>query len=218
MNEKIDYKFDDGTNVYFTSDTHFHHDMIRQFCNRPFDSMEEMDNAMIERWNNTVPKDGIVFHLGDFAWGGYNVWKNAREQLNGEIILIKGNHDFKNMTATAKELFKDVCPQMRIEIEGRKAWLNHFPLLCYSGTYRDLNGLEYNLFGHVHLSNHLERNRGLDYQRCVDTLFSTQYDVGVDFNNFAPISWHDVNERIQKQINEVKTIKMWIKDESTDNT
>ena len=53
-----------------------------------------MNQMLIENWNKKVPKDGIVFHLGDFAWGGYEAWKNIREQLNGEIILIKGNHKY----------------------------------------------------------------------------------------------------------------------------
>ena len=89
--------------------------------------------------------------------------------------------------------------------------LKHFPLLCYGGTYRDLNGLEFNLFGHVHLSNVKERNTGKDCQRCFDNLFPTQYDVGVDFNNFTPISWHEVNEKILKQIENNTNLKMWVK-------
>ena len=49
-----------------------------------------MDEALINNWNAKVPKDGIVYHLGDFAWGSINYWKKIREQLNGEIILIYG--------------------------------------------------------------------------------------------------------------------------------
>lgn len=210
---KCDFKFEKGDKIFFVSDNHYGHSNIIGFCKRPFENVEEMDKKLIENWNNKVPKDGIVFHLGDFAWGGYNVWKNFREQLNGDIILIKGNHDIKNLTPQAVGLFKDVTQQMRIEIEGRKIWLNHFPLLCYSGTYRDLQGLEYNLFGHTHLSNHLSRNNGKDCERCFNNLFPTQYDVGVDFNDFSPISWYEVNEKIQKQIENNTNLKMWIKNE-----
>lgn len=189
---------------------HYGHSNIIGFCKRPFENVEEMGKKLIENWNNKVPKDGIVFHLGDFSWGGYNAWKDFREQLNGDIILIKGNHDIKNLTPQAVGLFKHVTQQMRIEIEGRKIWLNHFPFLCYSGTYRDFNGLEYNLFGHIHLSNIKERNTGRDCERCYQTLFPTQYDVGVDFNNFTPISWYEVNDKIQKQIKENSNLKMWV--------
>lgn len=51
-----------------------------------------MNRALITNWNNKVPPDGLVFHLGDFAWGGYPKWREIREQLNGDIILIEGNH------------------------------------------------------------------------------------------------------------------------------
>jgi calcineurin-like phosphoesterase family protein len=213
QNEKVDYIFENGENIFFTSDSHANHENIIKFCKRPFENSKQMDEELIKKWNEKVPKDGIVFHLGDFAWGGYNVWKNFREQLNGKIYLIKGNHCLKNLTTTAKELFEIVTFQMRIEIEGRKIWLNHFPLLCYSGTYRDLQGLEYNLFGHVHLSNIMSRNNGKDTERCLEMLFPTQYDVGVDFNDFSPISWYEVNEKIQKQIENNTNLKMWIKNE-----
>lgn len=92
--EKINFKYKDGSNVYLTSDTHFNHENIIRFCKRPFKDAEEMNQILIENWNKKVPKDGLVFHLGDFAWGGYEAWKNVREQLNGEIILIKGNHKY----------------------------------------------------------------------------------------------------------------------------
>ena len=210
MQEKIDFKYYDGSNIYFVSDLHFGHKNILEFCKRPFENVEDMNQKMIDNWNNKVPKNGLVYCLGDFCWGGYQLWKQIREQLNGDIILIKGNHDIKNLTPQAVGLFKHVAQQMRIEIEGRKIWLNHFPLLCYSGVYRDFNGLEYDLFGHVHLSNHKERNTGRDCDRCFQMLFPTQYDVGVDFNEFAPISWKEVDERIKEQIKNNQNQKMWL--------
>lgn len=156
-----------------------------------------MNYKLIENWNKKVPVDGLVFHLGDFAWGGYPFWKKIREQLNGRIILIKGNHDEKNMTPTAEqELFDYVTFQMKVEIEGRKVYLNHVPFLCYGGTYRDPKGLVYQLFGHVHSG---PGAKGLDIDR-LKMLFQTQYDVGVDNNNYEPVSWTEVNDAIGKQL------------------
>ena len=156
-----------------------------------------MNYKLIENWNKKVPADGIVFHLGDFAWGNYEYWKKIRNQLNGKIILIKGNHDEKNMTPTAEqELFEFVSYQMKIEIEGRKIYLNHVPFLCYGGTYRDPKGLVYQAFGHVHSG---PNAKGLDVER-LGILFPTQYDVGVDNNNYEPISWNEFNEKICKQL------------------
>ena len=194
---KVDFKFSNGEKIYFVSDTHFGHQAIIKFCDRPFKDVEEMNYKLIENWNKKVPHDGIVFHLGDFAWGGHPFWKSIREQLNGKIILIKGNHDEKNLTQTAaQELFEHVAYQMKIEVEGRKMYLNHFPFLCYAGVYRDPKGLVYSIYGHVHSG---PDKRGEDIPRLIHT-FPTQYDVGVDNNNYEPISWYELNEKIQKQL------------------
>jgi len=194
---KVDFKFSNGEKIYFVSDTHYGHSAIIKFCDRPFKDVEEMNYKLIENWNKKVPQDGIVFHLGDFAWGGYPFWKSIREQLNGKIILIKGNHDEKNLTQTAaQELFEHVAYQMKIEVEGRKMYLNHFPFLCYAGVYRDPKGLVYSLYGHVHSG---PNKQGQDIPRLVNC-FPTQYDVGVDNNNYEPISWYELNEKIQKQL------------------
>ena len=195
--DNVDFKFNDGSKLFFTSDTHFGHANILEFCNRPFSNVEEMNHKLIENWNKKVPEDGIVFHLGDFAWGGFPFWKAIREQLNGKIFLIKGNHDEKNITPTAsQELFEHVTFQMKIRIEGRAVYLNHVPFLCYGGTYRDPNGLVYQAFGHVHSG---PGAKGLDVDR-LSVLFPTQYDVGVDNNNYEPISWNEFNEKISTQL------------------
>ena len=170
-----------------------------------------MNEKMIENWNKVVPDDGLVFHLGDFAWGGYQEYKKIRERLNGKIILIKGNHDFRNgcqSEAQYNELFEFSTQQLLIEIEGRKVYLNHVPFLCYGGTYRDSKGLVYQCHGHVHLSK--KNPKGLDIQRVLKYEFPTQYDVGVDFNNYTPISWLDINFKIQTQIKENKNMKIWM--------
>ena len=70
-----------GLKYFFTSDTHFGHSNIIKFCNRPFKNAEEMDRVLIENWNNKVPEDGLVFHLGDFGWGGYQEYKKIRESI-----------------------------------------------------------------------------------------------------------------------------------------
>jgi calcineurin-like phosphoesterase family protein len=197
MSSKVDFKYTDGSKIFFTSDTHFGHDNIIKFCDRPFKNIEEMDYKLIENWNKKVPQDGLVFHLGDFAWGGYEFWKKIRDQLNGEIILIKGNHDQKNMSTTAEqELFSHVNWQMYIQIENRKLWLNHYPFLCYAGVYREPQKLIYQLYGHVHSG---PNKKGQDIPRLVHT-YPMQYDVGVDNNNYEPISWEELNANIQKQL------------------
>lgn len=88
------YRFPSGGKIFFTSDTHFCHKNIISYAGRPFFSTEEMDKALIENWNSVVPEDGIVFHLGDFCFGGNTQWKTIRKKLNGKIYLILGNHEY----------------------------------------------------------------------------------------------------------------------------
>ena len=218
MAARTDYRFPNGDNIWFTSDTHFSHENIIKFCRRPFSNVEEMDNTIIENWNKTIPQDGLVFHLGDFAWGGAPIWRNIREKLNGKIILITGNHDWKNgpqsMDAMLK-LFERVAQQMYIRIGDRCMILNHCPLLCYGGTYRKPDQLVYNLHGHVHLTP--SKNTGKDFERMAKFSWPTQYDVGVDFNNFTPISWNEVNAKIEQQVLHETNSSLWI-DDSENNS
>jgi len=81
--------------IFVISDTHFHHENIIRYSNRPFGSVEEMDKEMIKRWNKKVGKEDIVIHLGDFALGSEKEIKDLKDNLNGIIFLLKGNHDHK---------------------------------------------------------------------------------------------------------------------------
>lgn len=192
MNEKkIKYSPD---HTFFTSDTHFGHANIIRFCNRPFQNVEEMNEVLIENWNKVVSKDDTVFHLGDFAFGGSSVWNSIIPRLNGHINLIIGNHDRKNLRQGYMSYFDMVVPQLQIEIEDNSIYLNHYPFLCYGGSYRGV----WQLFGHVHSRPQAD---GLDISR-LRVLLPTQYDVGVDNNNFTPISYREVKEKIESQKNE----------------
>lgn len=183
-------------NVFFVSDTHFNHSNIIKYCNRPFKNTEEMNEVLIKNWNEKVPKNGLVYHLGDFAWGSISRWEQIREQLNGEIILIFGNHDehFINNKRIYK-LFKEVTPQKKIWLGKTCIYMNHYPFLCFGGAYKGLDAI-WQLFGHVHSCPGL--NMGLDQQRLIHC-FPTQYDVGVDNNNFTPLSFKEVSDIINNR-------------------
>ena len=200
-------KIKETSNLFLTSDSHFNHANIIKFCNRPFDSVEEMNEILISNWNNTVPKDGIVFHLGDFAFGGSEVWHKILSRLNGQIHLILGNHDLKNFRQGYADSFASVQEQLTIDIGKKKVILTHFPLLCYHGA----QGTEmnvWNLIGHVHTLK--SNNSGKDFER-LQYLFPTQYDVGVDFNNYTPISFQEVKEKIDFQVKNNVNMLYWVK-------
>lgn len=199
-----DLKFDDGSHVFFTSDTHFGHERILQFSQRPFSSIEEMNEKIIEAWNNKVKEDDVVFHLGDFCWGGGEMWNDILNRLNGHIHLIVGNHDVKNMRKGFTKHFESISFQRQIVVEGRPIYLNHYPLLTWGGLYRTEDTQVWQLFGHVHSKNRYYAEK--DTER-VKYLLPTQMDVGVDSTkDYAPYSWKEVKEQIEKQIKESKMI------------
>ena len=90
--------------VYFTGDLHFGHENVLAFDHRPFETVEEMDAELIRRWNHKVGKGDLVYVLGDFIWKTRNEdAPSLIKSLNGQIILIKGNHDRFLHNAKAKE-------------------------------------------------------------------------------------------------------------------
>ena len=196
----MNYKFD-GDKVFFTSDTHFYHSNIINFCGRPFKNVEVMNETLIANWNSVVGPDDIVFHLGDFCLGGSAEWTNILNRLNGKIYLIVGNHDIKNLRQGYYSRFEHIAMQMHIEVGKQKIYLNHCPFLCYGGAYRDT----WQLFGHVHTS---KQNTGIDAPR-LHMLFPTQYDVGVDNNNFTPVSFEQVKRIIERQVEQYEKIRKW---------
>ena len=181
------------TKVFFTSDTHFGHSNIIKYCQRPFNSAEHMDEVLINNWNEVVSPKDIVFHLGDFCFGSDKEWIKILQRLNGTKYLILGNHDLKKIANSnqIKDYFADINMQMRVVVDKQKMLLNHYPFLCFEGGYQNV----WQLFGHVHSSKH---STGLDKERLVH-LFPTQYDVGVDNNNYRPVSFSQVSQIITEQ-------------------
>lgn len=192
-----------GDGLFFTSDTHFNHSKILEFCKRPFIDIEEHDKILIDNWNSVVGPDDTVFHLGDFCFGSTQKIIEIRKQLNGHIFLIKGNHDDKNLQTSAYSYFEEVLYQARILVDGRTVYLNHFPFLCFAhgniDTYK--NSYSIQLFGHIHSG---PNSSSSDVLRS-SILYPTQYDVGVDNNNYKPISWKEVKEKIEFNIQNYKS-------------
>lgn len=133
--------------TYFTSDSHFRHKNILGFENRPFETLEEMNEGLIAAWNNVVKKGDIVYHLGDFCFGSYAKWVEIIEQLNGEIILVKGNHDSSD---TIKKLHKNGYLKeihmvgYYMKTNGYVLNLTHYPLEIGNRVKN------FNISGHIH--------------------------------------------------------------------
>lgn len=118
---------------------------------RLFATAEEMDEWMIEQWNNTVrPKKDEVVILGDFCLGKGERANELLQRLNGKKYLITGNHD-KTFLKDKKfdvSLLEWVKPYCELHDNNRKVVLCHYPVICYNGQYH--GDSSYMLYGHVH--------------------------------------------------------------------
>lgn len=174
-------------NTFFTSDLHFHHKNIIQFCNRPFGSVEHMNETLIQNWNTVVGEKDHIWMLGDFSFGSVSETENILKRLKGHKHLIVGNHDRKGK---AEKLFNhdwykyfvDRYDYLSIKLNDYKLVLCHFP---FSSWERN----------HIHLHGHLHSTPD-NY-----TPFYMRYDVGVDLNKYAPISLEDA---VEKSLNVLK--------------
>ena len=127
---------------YFIADTHFGEERIRKYENRPFKNAEEMDSELVRRWNEKVSEDDLIYVLGDFGADGYEAEILAK--LNGEKILLKGNHDVKKNGEYRGFGFDEVYDLPVI--------LGGFWILSHDALYVNENMPYANLFGHVHNS------------------------------------------------------------------
>lgn len=167
--------------IYFSADTHFGHGRIIQYCNRPFKDSDEMDAAIINRFNEVLRPGDILYHLGDVAWSTYQS-KNFIEQLNTkEVQLILGNHDKHKESEYVAAGFKWVGRYKGITIDKIPVALFHYPMRSWN--HKGHGGLA--LYGHCHGT--LEP--GLD----------RSMDVGVDTHNFYPYSWEEIRDTLNKR-------------------
>ncbi|HTF69015.1 MAG TPA: metallophosphoesterase family protein [Edaphobacter sp.] len=159
---------------FFTSDTHFGHENIIKFCNRPFANVAEMNEAMIERWNAVVGEKDVVYHLGDFACRiKPDEVAEIASRLNGYIYFLTGNHDDETHRAFNRghlPNFSLLPLYYEAEIEGQKIVMCHYGMRTW---HHDLRGT-WHLYGHSHA--------GLPP-------LGKSCDVGVDAWDFTPIEF-----------------------------
>jgi calcineurin-like phosphoesterase family protein len=173
---------------WFTSDTHFNHVNIIPYCKRPYASIHEMNNALIDNWNACVKEEDTVFHLGDFGMGSFKDFPDIRSRLKGSIVLILGNHDLRHSAQKWKTIvgINEVWDFLYYE----DVYLCHYP---YEGDTQDQERFKdrrlqdcghWLLHGHVHDMWHVK---------------GRQINVGVDVNNYRPISFEEIR-KLQNEI------------------
>lgn len=129
-------------NIFFVSDTHFGHVNIIKYCNRPYTTVEEMDEDMVKRWNDTVKPEDTIYHIGD--WAFHNFHHIGR--LNGNIISVPGNHDHERARKILPFLpngFTQEVHYVKID-SGMRFVLCHYPFETWRREYK------YHVHGHTH--------------------------------------------------------------------
>lgn len=162
---------------YYISDLHFGHKNCLAFDNRPFKTIEEHDQTIINNWNNVVGIDDDVYLLGDISWYGSSKTLELFNQLNGNIHLIKGNHDDKILkNRDLQRRFVEIVDYKELQLEdGKGIVLCHYPIPCFKNHYYGW----YHLFGHVHTG--FEWNMIKNVKRQMEDLYDVpceMYNVG----------------------------------------
>jgi len=162
---------------YIISDTHFNHKNVIKYCNRPFESVEEMNRKLINNWNSTVKKTDTIYHLGDFAFGNKEYIIELLSKLNGKKILIMGNHcrRIKKNPSWWIDVGFDVVYQYPV-IYNDNFILSHEPV--------DEIGRFINIHGHLH-------------DKSID---GNYHNVCVENANYKPINLDKLISRLGKEV------------------
>lgn len=176
--------------VWLVSDTHFGHEKTCTVFKRedgsplrPFSSAEEMDEFMVKAWNERVKPTDKVYHLGDVVINRKAL--NTLRRLNGDKVLIKGNHDIFNLSDYT-EHFRDI----RAYHVMNGLILSHVPV-----HEESLARFGANIHGHLHAN----RVMKIKHKGAAPEVDARYHCVCVEQTDFAPILFEDVLKRIQAE-------------------
>lgn len=181
--------------TWFTSDTHFSHIPEFLWGPRGFSNEREMNEAIVDRWNNVVRPGDIVYHLGDMALTDVENAMTYIRQLNGKIYWIYGNHDTKKKIA----LISDECPNVwelgwaYCEKFGKHSiYMGHYPTLTANFDEKHFTRHVIALHGHTH-----QQKNWLNPENPF------MYHVGMDSHNCTPVHIDEVITDIRNRWNEL---------------
>lgn len=157
-----------GCPVFYTSDEHYGHTNIIKYCNRPYKSVDEMNDDMIRRFNEKVPSTGFTIHAGDF-YLGYNkrrVQDTIISRLNGQHFFLMGSHDKWMDNRNSHEI-------VEFRIDGQPIVVCHYAMRVWPASHYN----SWHLYGHSHGNLPSE---------------GKSHDIGVDNTGFYPLSHEDI--------------------------
>jgi calcineurin-like phosphoesterase family protein len=151
--------------VFGVSDTHFGHANIIRFCDRPFSSVDTMDQALIDNWNSVVEDNDLIIHNGDFQF--YKQDMGIFQKLRGRKILVKGNHDHKVTFNMGWEAVHDV---FEMSHNSKKVVFFHYPIESWNNMFHG----SIHLYGHVHSTDAVK--------------IPNRFNICVEKTNYTPVN------------------------------
>lgn len=181
--------------IYFTSDSHYNHYNIIKYCNRPFSTVEEMDQHILDKTNAYVKAEDTLYHLGDIAFARTNRWVDKcryyLDQINcRDIRIIWGNHDNKSARNEAGKKLSDYynCRDFdEIKINGQRITLCHYAMAIWNKSHRGA----WHLYGHSHAGAEDYLNRHFPGRKSMDVGIDNIYKIA---GEYRPISFDEVKE------------------------
>ena len=169
---------------WFSADLHLGHKNIIEYCKRPFKDVEEMNGVITKNFIEKIKEGDTLYLLGDLSFNSQIIYRFLSNFQRINLHYITGNHDRKETLDTIKNhpITKSIYTMKNISVENIRITLCHYPMLRW---YKSHFG-SWNLFGHVH-------------GRLNNKTIGKQYDVGVDNNNFMPISFQEIITIMKRQ-------------------
>lgn len=176
--------------IFFTSDLHLDHQNVIKHSNRPFASVQQMNEEIIKRWNKKVGVNDVIYVLGDVCWG----WNSDKIQqtfskMNGIKYLIIGNHD-KFSPHQKSNVWAEIVPYKRITIDDKRIILSHYPIAEWDCAWHQ----SIHLYGHTHGKFNLA-----EFTKLMPHKNTNCMDVGVDTHNYEPWSWEEIKEYLYQR-------------------
>lgn len=168
---------------FFSSDLHVGHRNVIKHCNRPFSTVEEMDEYIIVNWNKKIAPEDTVYILGDLSMHKHEHARKIISQLNGQLHLIRGNHD-KGVENRIRDLFVSVSDYKEVKVPDKdghggkqKIILSHYAFRVWNSQFRG----SWHLYGHSHGS--------------LPQRYNYSMDVGIDTHpQYVPYSYQEIKD------------------------
>ncbi len=164
--------------VWLISDTHFFHEKIIEYEDRPFDSVDLMNAAIVTKWNNLIAKDDLVYHLGDVTFNNWDESFKIFSKLNGKKILVRGNHDKRRSDNWFKKLGFSYITKHPIIVDD-------FYILSHEPVYLTKSMPYVNIHGHIHS----KTITGANY-----------FNVSVECHNYAPVEFRTIKKHFSGKV------------------